>query len=236
MMSFHDRPVIGITQPSKRFNPAYAAIWAAVFIAGGRPILLTHRHPEPFPEIQGLILGGGRDIFPPFFKQKIKSDYRYDLNRDSMEITYFGYAENHNLPILGICRGAQLINVIRNGTLHMTVRGLFSKADYPANPLRQLVYRKRLYTRSNSRFREIVRSEKMRVNSLHSQAIESIGTDLQAAAHDTNGVIQAIEDNRYPFLIGVQYHPELLLYRKESRRLFRALVTTGKMVRRYMHP
>ena len=224
------RPVIGITQPSRCINPDYLAVCFAVLLAGGRPKLLTHRFPEPFPAIQGLILGGGRDILPLFFRQKSKRGYRYDFDRDSMEITYMGYAESHNIPILGICRGAQLINIVRDGTLHMQVRSLFSKRYYPNHPLRQMVFRKKITIAKNSLLHSIIQENECSVNSLHSQAIQRVGNGLIISAIEENGIVQAIEDPSMLFLLGVQFHPELLIYHRKYRRIFQHFVKYAKSI------
>ena len=219
------RPIIGITQPNKSINLNYFAIAICVFLAGGKPKMLTSKHPEPFANIDGLILGSGRDIWPAFFFEKIKKNYEYDFSRDSMEISYFSYAESRDIPILGICRGAQFINVIRGGTLHMSVRAIAPAfSEYPKNPLKQIYYRKVIFIKKDSLLHDILLSLQYRVNSLHSQAINKTGENLRVAAKDQNGIIQAIEDRTAKFILGVQFHPELLFYRSKIRRLFRKLI------------
>ncbi|AFG37523.1 gamma-glutamyl-gamma-aminobutyrate hydrolase family protein [Spirochaeta africana] len=229
------RPVIGITQPSRFTNPDFLAVACAVWLAGGRPRILTHRYPDPFPEIHGLILGGGRDIFPPFFREIRKKGYQYDFDRDAMEMTYLGYAETHALPVLGICRGAQLINVFHNGTLHMKLKASFRHSHYPSHPLRQAVFRKPIQISTASMLHRIIKTSSCRVNSLHSQAINEVGDGLVVAARESNGMIQAIEDPSADFLLGVQFHPELLIHRRPFRRLFGSFVAAAARFRDQQH-
>lgn len=98
------RPNIGITAPSK-FYPAYYFLRFAVWLCGGRPVALRTLESIQRGDIDGLIVGGGTDVFPGLFQNDPKQDYLYDQKRDEMEIAWLAKAEKEGLPVLGICRG-----------------------------------------------------------------------------------------------------------------------------------
>ena len=224
------KPLIGITQPFKTFPGGYWALALAVRLAGGRPLKLNdtpegkrqEKGAEPRP--QALILGGGRDIFPQHFFKKPKKGYLYDHHRDELELHWLKWAEARNLPVLGVCRGAQLMNVQRGGTLHMSLREAGAIADYPQHFWGYAFYRKTIRIQENSLLHRVMGVDSLRVNSIHSQSIEILGHSLQVSADESNGIIQAVEDPEMPFYLGVQFHPEFLIGRRPFRALFHALV------------
>ncbi len=95
----------------------------------------------------------------------------------------------------------------------------------------QATARKRVRLRGGSRLAQILGPAPLRVDAIHQQAIDRLGVGLTVAAREANGLIQAIEDRSRRFWIGVQYHPELLLYRSRHRRLFKALVEAARIRR-----
>lgn len=217
------RPVIGITKPEAGDTLAFWAIKLAVWIAGGDPISLTARAPRDPRAIDGLIFGGGSDVYPKRYQGRPKQGYRYDLARGDMEASWAMAARKHDLPVLGICRGAQMLNVLAGGTLHADLSAF--KAQRHSNVVVGLFKRYPIRVRRNSKLAAITRwPHEIRVNAIHSQAIGRLGAGLTVCAREPNGVIQAIEDRSRRFWIGAQFHAELLIYRGRFRRLFEALV------------
>jgi putative glutamine amidotransferase len=222
------RPVIAVTTGSR------AAWWEcvpyrlALFLAGGRCRRVYPGCRVTPDDVDGLILGGGTDIFPHRFKGRAKPGYRYNHRRDEMELWWVAEARRQNLPVLGVCRGAQLMAVAHEGTLHRAVRTVYRDARYPRHPLSAIYFRKAIHLHPKSVIGRIVRAAALKVNSLHSQAIKHAGRGLVVTAREANGVIQTIEDPDRPFYVGVQFHPELLLHRRKFRRIFGALVEAAR--------
>ncbi|MBS3746516.1 MAG: gamma-glutamyl-gamma-aminobutyrate hydrolase family protein [Wenzhouxiangellaceae bacterium] len=143
-----------------------------------------------------------------------------DPARDEMEQELIGKAIAARLPMLGICRGMQLINVALDGTLHQSLEGFYD--EYPA--IRSVLPRKQVELAPGSRLQRILGREQSLVNALHRQAIDRLGSGLEAAAREANGVLQGFEAVGDRWLIGVQWHPEYLPQRRAQRALFKDLV------------
>ncbi|MBW8883116.1 MAG: gamma-glutamyl-gamma-aminobutyrate hydrolase family protein, partial [Asticcacaulis sp.] len=112
------KPVIGITKPERGGTLSWWAVKFAVWLAGGTPVKVTAAAPGNPRTIDGLVFGGGSDIYPQRYDGRPKPGYRYDLARGDMEASWAASARTHDLPVLGVCRGAQMLNVFAGGTLH----------------------------------------------------------------------------------------------------------------------
>lgn len=147
-----------------------------------------------------------------------------DRERDAMELTLLEKAWQTQVPVLGICRGAQLINVFFRGSLHQDISGFYT--EYPQ--YRTAFPRKVVRIHSSSRLFEILRMERCLVNALHNQSVAHPAEGLEAVAWEGNGIIQAIEPKDKSIkMLGVQWHPEYLLQKKEQRSIFRWLVNAA---------
>jgi gamma-glutamyl-gamma-aminobutyrate hydrolase PuuD len=220
------RPVIGITRPERGDTLAVWAMKFAVWLAGGEPLEITARAPRDPQSIDGLIFGGGSDVYPKRYQGEPKPGYRYDLARGDMEASWALAARRHELPVLGVCRGAQMLNVLAGGTLHKDLSRF--KTGRPKNLIRRFFHRLPVRLRYKTKLSEITKcGAHMRVNAIHEQAIDRLGAGLTVSAREPNGVIQGIEDPGRSFWLGVQFHPEFLIYRAPFRRIFRALVDTA---------
>ncbi|TVP82507.1 MAG: gamma-glutamyl-gamma-aminobutyrate hydrolase family protein [Puniceicoccaceae bacterium] len=143
-----------------------------------------------------------------------------DRDRDVCEKRIFTAALERKLPILGICRGAQFINIEFGGTLYQEISGFYTEIGKVES-----VYAKHLIDiDTNSRLHSVIQRERCTVNCLHDQAINRLGRELVISARDRAGVVQAIEHPHYPFLLGVQWHPEYLPTIPRQQRIFRALI------------
>lgn len=225
------KPLIGYTTKNKAFCWLQWGIHLGIVLAGGRPVRLFPDTPRHDLEIDGLILSGGTDVFPEKFKIDPKKNYFYDHPRDAMEFEWLARAEDKNIAVFGICRGAQLMNVARGGSLHMEVSKVYEKAQYPSGLLANIFYRKTTNVKPETLLSSIVGSGPVKVNSMHTQSVDRLGNNLVVTASEENGVIQGIEDPDRAFYLGVQFHPEVLIYRRRFLGLFKALVKAARQAR-----
>lgn len=170
--------------------------------------------------LDGLLIGGGDDIGAEIYGGVPVPDVRLDPLRDRLELAALEIALPGKIPVLGICRGAQMLNVALGGTLNRDIYEIFVQAPR----MRTVLPRKRVNLKSGSFLRRLTELECVIVNSLHHQSVDKLGKGLEVSGLDEYGIIQAIEDPDKNFRIGVQWHPEFLIYRKAHRRLFGAFV------------
>lgn len=147
-----------------------------------------------------------------------------DRDRDALETELLQRALAEGKPVLGICRGAQLLNVVSGGTLYQELSDFYDEAPN----LDTIWPLKSVDLVRDSRLAMVLGRTRCPVNSMHRQAIREPGRGLVVVARDRHNVIQAIELDAAPWVIGVQWHPEYLPQRREQRRLFRALVTAAR--------
>jgi putative glutamine amidotransferase len=152
---------------------------------------------------------------------------RQDLLRDELEFGLLKKAIPRHLPVLGICRGGQLINVHFGGALYQDISTFYVEKPN----LRTVRARKLVRVEPGSTLHRLVCRSQILVNSLHHQSVKSVGHGLRACAHESNGIIQAVEHIELPFVLGVQWHPEFLLLHPEERRIFHHLVDAAKVFR-----
>lgn len=151
----------------------------------------------------------------------LKSSRRtLDTARDELEFGLLKSCVASQTPVLGICRGGQLINVHFGGTLHQDISTFY--AERPN--LRTIRPRKLIHVEPGTTLFRILCRPRAMVNSLHDQSIDQIGKDLRVSARESNGIVQAIEHRSHPFMIGVQWHPEFMPLHNTQRRFFRQLV------------
>ncbi len=220
------RPLIGVTRPDRGAWFAFTAIRIALWLAGARTVALTASAPQEPAFLDGLVLGGGADIFPERYGGTARPGYRYDEARDDMEVSWYRAALALDMPVLGICRGVQMMNVAEGGTLHADLSHI-EGGIYPSSVLRQIFFRKEIEIADGSRLHAATGRRTMAVNSIHQQAIDRLADRFEVTAREASGLIQAVEDPARSFVLGVQFHPEVLIYRASIRRLFQTFVKAG---------
>ncbi|MCB8822992.1 gamma-glutamyl-gamma-aminobutyrate hydrolase family protein [Microvirga rosea] len=213
------RPLIGVTTSRVGGWRSYLMHRLALARAGARAVRLMAGTPLPQEPLQGLIIGGGDDIGAEIYGGKVLPDVRIDPERDKLELSLLKMALPMSLPVLGICRGSQMINIALGGTLHTDIYEVYIQAP----KMRTVLPKKRIRILPESKLDQILGCNPCRVNALHHQSVDRLGEGLRIAAEDENGIVQAIEDPNAAFLLGVQWHPELLFWKKQQQRLFQAL-------------
>jgi putative glutamine amidotransferase len=231
------RPVIGI---SAYGEPARWGLWDQratllpenyvdqVAAAGGAPVLLP---PVPGVEaavgqLDGLILSGGPDIEPARYGQAPGAATTITRpGRDAAEIAMFETALGAGLPILGICRGMQLMNVALGGTLTQHLPDVVGHDGHSPTPGAMAEHKVTLA--ASSRLAALLGATSMAVPTHHHQGVDRLGAGLVASAWAEDGTVEAIELDA-PFAVGVQWHPEA----GTDQALFRALISATDVGRR----
>jgi putative glutamine amidotransferase len=166
-------------------------------------------------KISGVLFTGGVDIAPSRYGEKrYGKDIEIDESRDATEFEIAEKAFSLHLPVLGICRGCQLINVFLGGSLFQHIEGHSKVNGKDSLHEVEILEKTRLFG--------IVNEKTLEVNSAHHQAIKSTGKGLRVSARAMDRTIEGIESSEYPFL-GVQWHPERL-DNEESTKIFSAFV------------
>lgn len=204
---------IGITDTLKP-NLANYTEWLKRSDASLEFIVLSHvqRNVEAVDVIDGLVLTGGGDVDPIYFgiTDPLSKSRDVNVSRDEFEFYVIERALDRNLPILGICRGMQVMNVYLGGTLILDLPS--AGFDEHAQPgMNEAVHQ--LTTEPDSLLREMTGESVLGANSSHHQAVKELGRGLMASAYSSDGVIEGAEwilKDRTPFLLLVQWHPERL--------------------------
>lgn len=248
MSHSHSRPVIGIPTQTLQSLGGVSADIPASWVMSQRYILtLTAAGALPwmiplvgddeetmrgiYEALDGVFLPGGADIDPAnYSKERHPSCDRTDPARDAVELMLVRWAIAERKPVLGVCRGIQLMNLATGGTLYQDLGDLMAgsiKHDYfpfggqfPRDYLAHEVD-----VKAPSRLAEIYGAGPLRVNSMHHQGIARLGEGLVPTAVAPDGLVEAVEASDGAYLVGVQWHPEALTDRDEgARKLFRGFV------------
>jgi putative glutamine amidotransferase len=228
-------PVIGITVYTREHvSPFVRMPYATVNIglsdlaeeAGALPLLLspTAHVDEVLDRIDALVLQGGGDVHPEHCGHDLHPETNtLDRRRDEFELELLRRARARAMPVLGICRGIQLVNVAYGGTL---VQHLPEVSDLDHEQLDAWdALAHRVEIAPGSRLANVMGTTAMEVNSVHHQAVDRLGEGLEVVARAEDGVVEAIEHETDPVL-AVQWHPEWTgsVDWTRQRRLFEALV------------
>jgi len=231
-------PMIGITTyrnnnqygfPQYSLSEAYNAALAR---AGGLPIMIPLALPESslealLPRMDGLLLSGGGDIHPQIYNHTLHPLVsNVDNDRDRVELRLLDEAIQVGLPVLGICRGFQVINVGLGGSLYEDILDQRPESSehqyYPDWPLDHLAHEVKID--QNSRLANILGGVEFEVNSLHHQGVENLAPGLKPTGFAPDGLLEAFEIPDHPFALGVQWHPEYLQAYAPMRSLFKTFV------------
>jgi len=216
------RPIIGITctstasSGSSPRNGIGASYISAIEHAGGTPILLPLVRKNSciadfLSIIDGLLLPGGVDVDPFLYGEEPKPAMGgIDVGKDQVEMWLINRSLEMDLPILGICRGIQMLNVATGGTLYQDVSMSSSAILQHRQKAPGSHATHTINLREGSRLLDILGQSTFQVNSFHHQAVKEPAPGFMVSAATRDGVIEGIEDTHYSFVVGVQFHPELM--------------------------
>lgn len=221
-------PRIGITCNRKDLDQTLAMAYVrAVVRAGAIPLLLPvypqqHLWPKMLQSVDGLLLSGGGDPDARHFGEEAKpAQGEVQPDRDRMELFLARTAMEEKIPVLGICRGAQLLAIAAGGALHQDIAA-FQRVQHDQRAPKTYPIHRITIAKSSLLF-QVIQKETILVNSMHHQAVKSAGK-LQVSAVAADDVNEAVELPNHPFAMGVQWHPEWLVGQfPHARALFIAL-------------
>lgn len=230
-------PIIGVTiwkdfKDSNVYETVNEANLNAIAHNGGVPIMLPITKDDRVIEqyldiVDGILFTGGADINPIIFgEEPIKGLGSIEFDRDEFEVALYKKAAVRNMPMLGICRGMQLMNVAAGGNVYQDI---YSQRPSTNSHNPKIIFGGNEYhsvlLKDNSRLNEILKSNDIKTNSYHHQAVKDIAEGYAATAYAKDGVVEGIEANNLNFAIGVQWHPEVM-YEKYPvhSNLFKAFI------------
>ncbi len=227
-------PLIGITAGNDpKGQDLYVVRWSylrSVELAGGVPVVLAPSgpalHPALVDRLGGLILTGGVDVQPQLYGAVPHETVdRTSPERDEFEIKLVHEVLRRELPVLGICRGMQVLNVALGGTLVQDIPAFVGSTyhDDPERPRDGIAHK--VDVRPGSILSGLVGAGQVEVNSFHHQCLDRLAPGLEVTARSEDGVVEGVELQGRPFVVGVQWHPEAF-WREPARfvRLFGGLV------------
>jgi len=224
-----DIPVIGITTHSLSAVPGvhehHPSGWAvgqayirALAAAGALawPIPLIPEDPDLLASllghVDGLLIPGGTDLDPARYGEEAEPLVDFsDTPRDATELALITKALEDGIPLFGICRGMQTLNVAAGGTLHQHVGSTVRHDFHTDRAVPRVHLAHAVDVEGDTRVHEIVGPGRLSVNSLHHRAVKELGDGLEATAYAPDGLIEAVEMAGHPFALGVQWHPEELV-------------------------
>ncbi len=240
-MSKEIKPLIGVTcgvsiQPngSRRHSLGDTYINALVK-AGAAPVIIPSTTNEDalysiYRSLDGLLLSGGVDIHPRYFNEEIDGSEEIDEIRDQTEILLTGWGLKDDLPIFGICRGHQVLNVALGGSLFQDIpsqvgnEALDHQKSVSAGVRSFLAHEVKI--NPDSKLAKITGATELKVNTLHHQSVKQPGKSLRVTALAPDGIIEGLESDQHKWVLSVQWHPEDLYEGLDwSRKLFGAFVS-----------
>lgn len=233
------RPIIGITCNSlDSSNSISSSYFSAIENAGGTSIILPNTRNDScimdfIGLIDGLLLAGGVDIDPLYFGEEPRPLMgKIDIDRDYFEMRLIPEALKVDMPILGVCRGIQILNVAMGGTLYQDI-SMSSKSilkhrqDAPSSYATHTID-----VQPESQLLKILGKSTIRTNSFHHQAIKEAAPGLFISAFARDGIIEGVESTNHTYVIGVQFHPEQMWFNNPPiTNLFIRYISAAKAYR-----
>ncbi len=222
------KPIIGVVSrvvkdQSRDWYPSSQGVIdsyiQAIHESGGVPMIIpilddSEDVSQLYRKVDGLLLAGGGDVHPTFYREKPHSKLDgNNITQDKVELTLASWAVLDKKPLLGICRGLQIINVSLGGSLHQDLQEAYETPinhdeSFQLQDFSYLVHH--LLLDESSRLAKTLGSLKIPVNSMHHQSIKELAPTLTAVGWADDGVIEAVESNTEHYIYGIQSHPEVL--------------------------
>jgi len=218
----NDRPKIAITVHPRRGLEYFVPYRRAVTAAGADPVDVGPGT-KSLPDVDGLLLPGGWDVDPSFYgERRDEKVEETDPELDETELSMFRQARERAIPVLGICRGQQVINVAMGGSLVQHLEG------HEVRALGRSHLAHTIEVDPSSELGKAAGEHKVRVNSLHHQAIKELAKGLQQTARGEDGTVEGVESND-GLIVAVQCHPEELTTDLPwARKLFERFVARAR--------
>lgn len=244
------RPMIGISTSLTSDNCGAFALYPRIYVNkdyvdaviknGGIPLIIPMTADketiiEQMSMVDGLILSGGHDVFPHNYGEEPKQNLGEVLPiRDKYDFMLLSEAKKRKIPILGICRGCQIINVFEGGSLYQDLSYIKSEVEIIKHSQDHSPEMKThtAIVEKGTKIYEIFGENEIMINSFHHQALKDIAKEYKVTVRAKDGVVEAIENMNYPFLVGVQWHPEMLhKHHDDANRIFKALIDEARKVK-----
>lgn len=209
----------------------------AIVRAGGVPLVLpitgdAETYDALFALADGFLLTGGTDLSPSLYGGDVSNellDVRESV-REDVELSLLDYAFQHDVPVLGICRGIQLLNVYKGGTLYEDLVQGLPEVDEDGSPVvhwQSFDYSKPSHTVKlveGGLLNELLGVDEVITNSMHHQGVRKLADSLEALAYGPGGLVEALRAPELSFALGLQWHPEYLGEHQDMNRIFEAFV------------
>ena len=216
---YKNRPIIGLTGNFHDNECTLAeGYYLSVLKAGGIPLILpplddTDSLMNMLQTIDGLLLTGGSDINPLFLHEEpIKELHSINPRRDKQELLLTRLAADRQIPILGICRGMQVMNFALDGTLYQDIYSQRKEACIKHSQDLERAYPSHtVHIEKNSLLFDLMGTETLPVNSFHHQAVKDVAPGFRATAIAPDGIIEAMESTECKAMLGIQWHPECFI-------------------------
>ncbi|MGM0410217.1 MAG: gamma-glutamyl-gamma-aminobutyrate hydrolase family protein [Bacillota bacterium] len=230
---FYDRPRGATGQDMAMSTMDYSR---GVEKGGGIPLNIPVINKDDYIEeivekCDGILFSGGPDISPSYYNEDPDSQCgKVVPKRDEFELKLLEKTIEANKPILGICRGIQLINVYYNGSLKQHIDDHRDNVKHHALTKFPRWYKAHeVEIEENSHIEKAYGEKKIMTNSLHHQAIKEVGDGLTVTAKTSDGIVEGVEDKNKDFLVGVQWHPEMMYFKHEEQvKMFKYFVEKVK--------
>jgi putative glutamine amidotransferase len=208
----------------------------AVMLSGGVPLAVPNiEGDDNIDELvrlaDGILFSGGEDVHPRYFNEDIKADnLKISEIRDNFEMKLTKKVLDTDMPILGICRGMQLLNIASGGSIYQDIGAQYKTALKHSNPessKADIIHKVRLM--ENTKLYDLYGTEIKGVNSFHHQAVKKLAPGLKASAYSEDGLLEAYETEENRFFSGLQWHPEMLFEKyPEELKIFKSFVESAK--------